>query len=233
MRKKALARQYLYTLQILGKISPRKNELIIINDGSTDSSSRIIQSFKKIYRNVNIITHKTNLGIGRSLIDGYSSARNENICVIPGDGQFDLNNLIPYAYLKKDEFVSFYRKENLEYSFFRNILSLINRKLNNIFFGIDIKDVNWVKIYKRYELQKIDLNLKSSLVESEICIKLILQGKRLIQQESKYLPRSGGKCKGDSPKIIWQATIDIIKLFIAINKYKYNELKTLNEFERI
>ena len=49
-------------------------------------------------------------------------------------------------FLKK-RILAFYRKENLTYSLFRNILSLFNKKLNKYLIGFDLKDVNWATVY--------------------------------------------------------------------------------------
>ena len=36
--------------------------------------------------------------------------------------------------------------------------------------GIYLKDVNWVKIYNKKHLEKINISLSSSLIETEICV---------------------------------------------------------------
>ena len=160
------------------------------------------------------------MGIGPSLHNGYSNASLENVCFVPGDGQFDLDELIPHMNPADKEIISFYRVENTSYSLFRNILSLANRMVNKVFVGIDMHDVNWVKIYKNEGLKKLDLRIKSSLVESEICAKLLLEEYSVKEFKSKYLDREGGKSKGASLKIVLQAGKEVLKLIREMSRYR-------------
>ncbi len=201
-------------------------EIIIVDDRSTDGSRVVAYDLATKYPEVRVISHEVNKGIGGTLRSVYENAIYENVGFIPGDGQFDINEYLPFKEIPENHFVSFYRKENTTYSLFRNALSLMNKKINAIFLGITIKDVNWTKIYKRADLRKLNLELTSSLIESEICAKLLYLKKRVIEAESKYLPRTYGESKGASMKIVKKAMKDtwalvlIMKRFKAANKQK-------------
>jgi len=203
--------------QFFEQIGCPKNEIIIVDDGSTDNCEEIVREAEGSYSNIKPIRHAKNLGIGCALRSGYAAVQYENVCAVPGDGQFDVAELIPYADLPAKTLVSFYRTENSIYSLRRNILSLVNRKLNAIFLGLNVRDVNWVKIFKRTELEKLDLRMSSSLVESEICAKLILRETKLIECKSVYHPRKAGKSKGASFPIVLRAALETLKLLCVVN----------------
>jgi len=155
---------------VLKKIAPKQNEIVLVNDGSTDNSLEIIESMLKLSENsnLNFINHSKNKGIGEALHSGYQHAKYENVVMLPGDGQFDTTELIPYKSFPAKTMISFYRRENTIYSPFRNILSFFNKKLNEFFLGLVLRDVNWVKVYKNSDLKTLNLEIRSSLVESEI-----------------------------------------------------------------
>ena len=208
--------------EVLLAVSPDYSQIVLVNDGSSDNSDAVIKDFLKNPQNKNIdyFCHQNNLGIGEALITGYSNSKNDNIVMVPGDGQFDLKELLPFKTIPEKTIITFYREENTTYSISRNILSWVNNFLNKILLGIKLKDVNWVKIYKKRELQNLDLEIRSSLVESEICAKLIYLENAPVEVKSKYLPRTAGQSKGASLKIVKQAIMDILKLTLVFRRFK-------------
>jgi dolichol-phosphate mannosyltransferase len=205
------------SLYVLDQLSPHENELIIVNDGSTDKTKAIINKSIKNNHNVKLLDHTENLGIGISLMDGYREAKYENLCAVPGDGQFDTEELLPYPNIPEKTILSFYRTEKTRYTIYRKFLSACNKLLNRHLLRIRIKDVNWVKVYKNEFFDDIKPVLSSLLVESEICAKMLKNKYNIIEIASVYHPRTGGKSKGGSVKTVFMAIDEIFKLYISLN----------------
>ena len=195
-------------------------EIIVVDDGSSDGSKSKIIKQQVTYPDLIVKFHAKNLGIGHALRTGYATAKNENICAVPADGQFDLDELIPFSEIIGNTIISFYRKENTTYNFFRNSLSKANKQINLWLNGFELKDVNWVKIYKNEGIQKMSLEIESSLIESEICAKFLLMKYEVKEVESKYLQRNFGVSKGSSLKIISQAMRDTLYLWQVLRRFK-------------
>jgi hypothetical protein len=152
-------------------------------------------------------------------LTGYRNAKNENTIMIPADGQFDINELSKYKNFSQNTYLSFYREEMDEYSAFRRTITGMNRFFNKYFLNLEIKDVNWVKAYKTSDLLSLNLQLKSSLVGSEICAKLNIKGIKAKEISSVYHKRKAGTAKGASYKNLVNALKELIKLTLVIRKY--------------
>jgi glycosyltransferase involved in cell wall biosynthesis len=196
-----------------------KQELVIINDGSTDNSAEKLKQFERC-KDVKIITHTSNFGIGLALKSGYNNASNKFVCAIPGDGQFDLDELLFIKEFPKNRFYSFYRKDKYS-NFYRKVLSNFNRMFNIYFLNIVMNDVNWVKVYRLESLKQVEIVLNSSLIESEICAKLSRLNITPIELPSKYLDRRHGYPKGGNLKTLSKALIEILLLYYIIKKFDY------------
>ena len=208
--------------EFLSKELNSEFEVIVINDGSTDNSKNIIENYIKNNQrfNIKLVNHPNNLGIGMAIRSGYHKAQNENVMAMCGDGQFQLDDFKQVLNFEKDEFISFYRRKKETYTMFRYFLSNTNRFINRYIFGINLIDVNWVKAYKKEQLNSINFEIKSSLVETEIASKLIKKGLKVKQVETVYLPRIAGEPKGASFKIVTLALLELFKLIFVLSTKK-------------
>lgn len=206
-------------------MNPENHELIVVNDGSSDNTSQIIEQKCHEAPSIKVIEHGSNKGIGMALLSGYAKAKYENICAIPGDGQFDPRELLPFSSIPDNHIISFYRQEKTRYTPYRKFLSLANKMVNRYVLGIKVRDVNWIKVYKRHKLDQIKISLHSSLIESEICAKMVLNNHEIVEVQSTYHPREGGVSKGSSFSILMKALVEVTSLMLEINRERLRHLR--------
>ena len=199
-------------ISFLNPLPNDKKEVIFINDGSTDQSLENVKKIMEDYSYIKFINHKKNLGVGSALRSGYNQATMENICAVPGDGQFDLNELKAFRNIPEKTIISFFRVSRPNYSTFRKILTKLNRIINKLLFSFYLKDVNWIKIYKKSSLKGLSLKSSSLFLESEI-IYLLNKTHRIIETPCFFLPRQYGSSKVIKLKVFIRIWKDIIYLF--------------------
>jgi len=207
------------TVNICKKLSEAPSEILVVNDGSTDSSKAVIDGKCAEYLQVRAIHHPKNRGIGAALITGYSNSNGARICGIPADGQFNPAEIIPFKDHEAGEVICFARQDK-HYTQYRRLLSAFNNITNQILLGLALQDVNWVKIYHTKDLGSIRPTLRSSLIESEMCAMLKVRGVRFREVRSIYHDRAAGETKGGSFRTVSLAVMEFAILVWRVNLFR-------------
>lgn len=72
-------------------------ELVLVNDGSTDSTKRLLEIWVAHERGWKIVSHHRNMGVGAALRTGIKNASGRNLVTIEGDLSYnpiDIENLL-------------------------------------------------------------------------------------------------------------------------------------------
>ncbi len=137
---------------VLQKI-PKTTEIIVVNDGSTDSSLRLLQKISGIH----VISYGENQGYGFAIKRGILQARGEWICIIDADKTYpieSLPNLLEHCG-KYDMVVGARNSHNANISFFRKPAKFILGNLANYVSGKKIPDLNsGFRIFDRKKAQE-------------------------------------------------------------------------------
>lgn len=192
-------------------------ELIIVNDGSTDRTPTIADSFAKKNKHIHVI-HQRNKGFNSAMITGIKAATKDYVAYMQGDGQDlvrDMSNC--FRIMDKYDLVLGIRGKRIDYNLYRLILSYGCSILYRVLFDITYEDVHWVYVWKTKEIQKLKFDSKGGifmLVES--LIKFERKGLNVGQVSSPYRPRYGGVNKNTSLSIVWETFMSIYKFWWKI-----------------
>lgn len=83
-------------LKVIDHMHPCVDQIIIVNDASTDKTKQIIEERSKTDTRVVLISHSVNQGVGGAIATGYKWARDHNFdvaAVMAGDHQMDSKDL--------------------------------------------------------------------------------------------------------------------------------------------
>lgn len=194
-------------------------EIIVVDDGSSDSTGRVADQTAERHNNVRVVHHPTNLGYGAALQSGFKAAAKELVFYTDGDGQFDIGELPALLPLMKQyDVVSCYRVNRRD-----NILRKINgwawTKLVGLLFGLKIKDIDCAfKLYKREIFDKINLVSTGALIDTEVLARAVRLGYRITQRGVHHYPRTAGRQTGANVRVILRAFKELFRLYRQIRR---------------
>ena len=215
-----------YNLTILEKFLKKKSkkdiEIIFVNDGSYDSTYKIIKNF--IHKNkknckFGYISYKNNIGKGFAVKKGILASKNYWILVCDADmsvspKQFDIwfkNNLIQ----KKDAayFGSrVHKQSNVKALFVRKIIGFLFNILLSLLFNIKSSDTQCgFKVFNSHYIKKIFRKLKCNGYAYDVETVLLLKKHhiKIIELPLKWKHKDGSKVNliKDSIKIFFDLII--------------------------
>ena len=129
--------------------------LILVDDGSTDNSDEILNSYKEA-DGVKIINHKINKGYGAAIKTALRFTETPWVVTVDGDGQHDFHDIDSLLILAEEECADLVVGKRCEGSgFFRSIGKHLIRSFAKLLMPINIHDLNsGFKLY-RTELVKL------------------------------------------------------------------------------
>ena len=210
--EEATLARVVYDSVLVGNQLAERCEVIIINDCSDDDSFAIAESLAQQLPEVRVIHHPSNRGFGAAQRSGFQAASLEFVTTVPGDAQFDVNDLHKLAAAIDDhDIVIGYRVARGDY-LYRRVKTRVFWWALRLFFGIRFRDINWVKLYRRRALESIDLVSNNIGIETEIVHKAQHRGLRLTEVPVGYLPRQAGVAQGDRAKNVVHTIGELIGL---------------------
>lgn len=178
-----------------------KKEIIIIDDGSTDSTFHILKNEKNSY--IKIFKHEKNLGKGAALRTGFKNVTGDIILIQDADLEYnpnDYNKLLTPILEKKAKIVFGTRLKNYSLKFWgegKTVLPthlIANRfltMLTNILYLSNLTDMETCyKVFKKEVINKVDLKCNRFDFEPEFTAKVLKNGFKIVEIPIKTNPRS-------------------------------------------
>ena len=204
-------------LQSASKLTP-DYEVIVVNDGSSDSTAQILRELERVYPPLKIVTHDVNRGYGGALRSGFANASKDVIFYTDGDAQYDpaeIELLWPRMTPGVD-LVNGYKISRSD-PWHRIVIGRIYHHTVKIMFGLRVRDVDCdFRLLRRSIFDRVRLEKNSGVICLEMMKKIQDAGFRIVEVPVHHYHRAHGQSQFFNFRRVIRTGIDVMKLWYAL-----------------
>jgi 1,2-diacylglycerol 3-alpha-glucosyltransferase len=188
-------------------------EVIVVDDGSRDKTSEVINELAKKEARLTIVRHPGNQGYGAALRSGIQKARKELIFFCDSDLQFRLNELLfLLIWIEQYDIVIGYRVKR-EDPWYRKLFALGWKILVRLLLGLKIRDIDCAfKLFRSAVFKEISIDAVGAMVNTDILVQAVRMGFKIKEVPVTHFPRPNGKQTGARLRVIFKAFRELFGL---------------------
>ncbi len=191
-------------------------EVIVVNDGSTDSTPAVLDELARTLPRVRVIHHPANRGYGGALRSGFDGATKDLIFYTDGDGQYDVRELRALYPLMREgvDVVNGYKLKRAD-ARRRKVLGAVYNRLARLLFGLPVRDVDCdFRLLRRGALGRVTLRASSGVICVELVHKLHRAGCVFAETAVHHHPRASGRSQFFTPARVARTAFDLLALWL-------------------
>lgn len=195
-------------------------EIIVINDGSRDSTAEKLSELQIAMPFLRVVTHETNKGYGAALRSGITSTTKELVFYTDGDGQYDVGELEKLHGLMSEQVdvVNGYKLNRAD-GVHRKLIGGIYARFVRRVFRLPIRDVDCdFRLMRKASLERVELRSNSGAICVELVDGLARSGARFVEVGVNHYARESGRSQFFSLGRISKTLFDLFGLWRNRNR---------------
>ena len=193
-------------------------EVIVVNDGSTDSTSQILDALGRVYPALRVVTHDTNRGYGGALRSGFAAASKDIIFYTDGDAQYDPSEM-EMLWQRMGPGVDLVNGYKISRSdpWHRIFIGRLYHHIVKMSFGLKVRDVDCdFRMMRRTIFDRVRLEKSSGVICLEMMKKIQDAGFAIVEVPVHHYHRAYGRSQFFNFPRVYRTAIDVAKLWFSL-----------------
>jgi glycosyltransferase involved in cell wall biosynthesis len=218
---KTVARDALAALDAAGS----DGELLLIDDGSTDGTSALVDEIAARDERVRVIHHPTNRGFSGAMTTALREAHGEWVFLVPADGQIEMTELSRFLAARTDADVVVGVRRHRTERIGRIVLSRAFHRIAKTLFPLPLEEFSSVFLFRKalVDAMPIRSRPRSATFLPEVLYRASARHARLVQLRIDARPRLGGRAKGGQLSVALLTLVELIRLAPLV---RWDELRS-------
>ena len=203
--------------QTAARLTPNY-EVIVVNDGSTDSTAQILDALVQIYPALRVVTHPSNRGYGGALRSGLAATSKDIVFYTDGDAQYDPAEmeLLWHEMGPEIDLVNGYKLSRSD-PWHRILIGRLYHYIVKTLFGLTVRDVDCdFRMMRRTIFDRVSLHKNSGVICLEMMKKIQDAGFVIVEVPVHHYHRAYGRSQFFNFHRIYRTGIDVMKLWFAL-----------------
>jgi glycosyltransferase involved in cell wall biosynthesis len=198
------------------------HEILLIDDGSTDSTRRLIEEHQPELEQLRPIFHERgkNIGCHPSELEALRVVRGDVAVFLPADLQVRPSAVEPLLRAAQDADIVSGRRVIRADGKLRAFISDVNNRVERYLLGVQVHDAHSVMLFRRSAIDSIipQVHSRSALIPAEILVRAGMAGLRVTEVPVDHFPRVAGQQTGVAPRELIGVQMDLVKLRLLLRR---------------
>ncbi len=212
-----IASLVIQAVQVAGRLTS-DFEVIIVNDGSSDSTRSVADELARTYPQVRAVHHPKNRGYGGALRTGFASATKDLIAYTDGDAQYDPNEfeLLWNRLTPEADMVTGYKVSRSD-PLHRIVIGRIYHYTVKLLFRLRVRDVDCdFRLMRREIFDRVRLERDTGVICLELMRKVQDAGFTVLEEPVHHYHRLHGRSQFFNVRRVFWTGVDVLKLWFQL-----------------
>ena len=189
------------------------HEIILVDDGSRDRTGAIADELARTLPALSVC-HQENQGLGGALRTGIARARGQYVLTWPADVPVERDDLAPFVdRLGAADVLVGVRSRRAGYNPLMQLNSWIYPRLVALLFGLRLRDVNWIHLYRTDYIRRVTLTQRGIPMLVEALVRLRDLGATFLEVPSEMKARTAGVASASRLRIMGRTLRGLIQFW--------------------